>query len=86
MADSKLGAEKAENKPEISCIRITRKVLEKNGNMSKGQRSQSEAAATSHIWDNLSTKINNDSNGLNQLSKIGIHEFLQRGRKGGRRR
>lgn len=32
-----------------------------NSDMSKGQRSQLEGSATSHIRDNLSTKINNDS-------------------------
>lgn len=45
--------------------------------MSKGYSSQDEGISTIQIKDNLSFKINNNSNGYNSLKKVVIHESTE---------
>lgn len=64
MADSRTGAGKIDDDSGISCDRIKKKCLEMSEGTSKRQRIQSERAANGHSWNNLISKINNDSTGL----------------------
>lgn len=61
MADFRTRAQKIHDELETySCAKKVKK-RKNDGYMLKGYRSQLKGAPTGKIWDNLSTKMNNDS-------------------------
>lgn len=52
----------------IPCQKV-KQGLKNDGGMRKGHRSQFEGASAGQIWNNLSTKIENDSKGLELMKE-----------------
>lgn len=68
-----VGATKAQDEPKTSS---TRKCSRNNIEMSREHKNQLDWDSNGQIGDNVSIKMNDDSNGLNPLNKTETHKFI----------